>query len=77
MSRTCHHRDRARLEASFRRAAQRPMACPICALPWSTRLLIDLALSQDASVVVVARSFGVSRGRLRRHADGCCRGAVR
>lgn len=47
----------------------RRLRCPICEMPWATRTLVDLALSEGTSVRAVATAFGVSRGVLRRHAD--------
>jgi hypothetical protein len=74
MSRTRHRRDRHERDAGRRRAAVDPLPCAVCALPYCTRLLVDLALANCDSLTLLARATGLSRGQLRRHADRCHRG---
>jgi hypothetical protein len=76
MARTCHHRDRAQLEVSLRRAARRPTGCAVCGLDADQRALVSPFLANGAAIAWVAAHYGLSRGELRRHADGC-RGAGR
>jgi hypothetical protein len=71
MNRPAHRRrDRARRQDRARRRR-----CPICRLPWVTRVLLDLSLSAGASVADLSRGFGISRGALRNHEAFC--GAAR
>lgn len=71
MTRLAHRRrDRARRQVRARRRR-----CPICQLPWTSRVLLEMALSSGASVAALSRAFGISRGALRNHEAFC--GAAR
>lgn len=71
MSRPARRRTREEQAASYRRAAQRPMPCPVCRLPWATRELIELSCRSGAAVRWIADHYGLSRGQIRRHLDRC------
>jgi hypothetical protein len=50
---------------------RRPARCPVCRLPWCSRVLLEMALKEADSLALLAHRFGLTRTTLRQHMIHC------